>query len=291
MNELNITDVRVHPGDSGFLLDDGHTALVYDTGFAFTGFAVADKIKCILGDRPLDYIFLTHSHYDHAAGTPYLKQYWPNAQVVAGTYAAQIFAKPSAKTIMRDLDGKIAKQCGIHSYEDLFDELKADITVCDGDVIRAGSLEFTAVALPGHTKCSIGYYCPARKLLLGCETIGVYDGGRTVVPSYLVSYDMTIRSIEKVEQMDIENILMPHLGLLDREQTGFFLRESKKSAVETAEQITRMLKAGCSRDSILAFFKEKFYHGYIKAIYPIDAMELNTGITIDLLQREFQIHR
>ena len=66
---MTITDVRVHPGDSGFLLDDGQTAILYDSGFAFTGYAVADKIKTILGARPLDYIFLTHSHYDHALGS------------------------------------------------------------------------------------------------------------------------------------------------------------------------------------------------------------------------------
>ena len=81
--ELTITDVRAHPGDSAFLLDDGQTAILYDTGFAFTGYAVADNIRKALGDRPLDYIFLTHSHYDHALGTPYICARYPSAKVVA----------------------------------------------------------------------------------------------------------------------------------------------------------------------------------------------------------------
>jgi hypothetical protein len=34
---MKITDVRVLPGDSGFLIDDGKTSILYDTGFAFTG--------------------------------------------------------------------------------------------------------------------------------------------------------------------------------------------------------------------------------------------------------------
>lgn len=61
MNNLTITDVRSLPGDSAFLLDDGVTAVLYDSGFAFTGYQVADNIAKVLGDRPLDYIFLTHA--------------------------------------------------------------------------------------------------------------------------------------------------------------------------------------------------------------------------------------
>ena len=59
---VTITDVRSHPGDSAFLIDDGTTTILYDTGFAFTGYAVADNIRKVLGDRSPDYIFLTHSH-------------------------------------------------------------------------------------------------------------------------------------------------------------------------------------------------------------------------------------
>ena len=36
----------------------------------------------------------------------------------------------------------------------------------------------------------------------------------------------------------------------------------------------------------MEFFRQKFYHGYIRAIYPPDAMELNTSIMLDLLTRE-----
>ena len=215
MDRITITDVRVDPGDSAFLIDDGKTAIMYDSGFAFTGYKVADKIKDILCSRGLDYIFLTHSHYDHALGSVYAKRYWHGAKVVAGEYATKIFAKPTAKAVMRDLDSKFATKCGVTDYEDLIDELAVDIPVKDGDVINAGDMEFITLNLPGHTKCSVGYYCPETKLLLGCETIGVFNGSDDVVPSYLVGYKMTIDSIERVEKLDIDNILIPHYGLLD----------------------------------------------------------------------------
>lgn len=286
INGLKITDVRANPGDGAFLIDDGKTAIVYDTGFAFTGYRVAEKIKNVLGERKLDYIFLTHSHYDHALGSVYLLKYWPDAKVVAGEYATKIFEKQTAKAVMRDLDRKFATKCGVDEYEDLIDNLKVDIPVCDGDVIKAGDMEFAVINLPGHTKCSVGYYCPQEKLLLSCESIGVYNGSDDVVPSYLVGYEMALDSIEKVQKLDVENVLVPHYGILDKEKTAFYLKKAEETAVNTATKICDMIKSGKTKEEIAEWFKGKFYHGYIKEIYPVDAMELNTGITIDLIKRE-----
>lgn len=289
MSEIKITDVRYHSGDSAFLLDDGKTAIMYDSGFGFTGFAVADKIKAILGDRKLDYIFLTHSHYDHALGSVYALEYWPDAKVVAGEYATKIFAKDSAKALMRELDGKFAGKCGVESYTDLIDNLKVDIPAADGDIIKAGDMEFTVLNLPGHTKCSVGFYNKKEKLLLACESIGVYDGEGGVVPSYLVGVQMALDSIDRAQKLEIERVLVPHYGVLDSDVAKKYLENAKFNAKDTAEKIAELLKNGASKEEAMAYFKNRYYNGYIKEVYPEDAMELNTGITVDLIKREFEI--
>ena len=104
MIDLKITDVRPMSGDSGFLIDDGKTSILYDTGFGFTGDKLCENIKKILGSRKLDYIFLTHSHYDHALGSAYILRRYPEAKVVAGVYAADIFRRDGAKRVMKELD-------------------------------------------------------------------------------------------------------------------------------------------------------------------------------------------
>ena len=283
---IKIVDVRVSLGDSGFLIDDGKTAILYDSGFAFTGYAMADKIKAYLGDRKLDYIFLTHSHYDHVLGSVYALKYWPEAKVVAGEYAVKIFAKDSAKSLMRDLDRKFADYNGIGEYEDLIDNLRVDIPVSDGDKITAGDMVFTTVNLPGHTRCSIGFYLESEKLLLSCESLGVFDGENKVVPSFLVSYQMSIDSIRKAQALDIENVVVPHCGYLDKEQTAFYLEEAYRSTVRTAEKIADLLKAGGIKEDALRLFKDEYYHGIVKEMYPVDAMELNTGIMIGVIAKE-----
>ncbi len=285
MNGITVTDVRSQKGDAAFLIDDGTTAILFDTGFGFTGYAIADNIARTLGTRKLDYIFLSHSHYDHALATPYIKRRFPEATVVAGRYAGEVFQRPGAKRVMKELDGKFAATCGVTDYECLVDELAADVLVDDGDVITAGSLSFQVLHLPGHTKCSIGYYCPEKKLFLSTETLGVYDGSKTIMPSWLVSYQQCQESIVRVQSLDIEQLLAPHLGLLNTEQTAYFLNTMQTANEQAFAWMTELVTAGKTDDEIIEQYKERYWYGEIRDMYPIDAMKLNTGIQIALIRK------
>lgn len=284
---IKITDMRVRPGDSAFLVDDGKTAILYDSGFGFTGAALADRIKNELGTRPLDYIFLTHSHYDHVYGSAYVLEKYPNACVAAGEYAAKIFKKPGARATMRDLDTKMAKSCGITVYPDLLDRLRVDIPVTDGQEIGAGDMSFVCLHLPGHTKCSFGFFERNTGLLLACETLGSYNGEGDVVPGCLVGCRMCHDAIKRVGSMPVSRILSPHYGMIEGEDVGMFLRRAEECLQETVDNTAAILRRGGSKEEAARAFKDRFYHGYIPTVYPPDAMNLNTGIMIDLIQREY----
>lgn len=286
MQTLTITDVRALPGDSAFLIDNGNTAILYDTGFAFTGYAIAENIRKVLGNRSLDYILLTHSHYDHALGSAYVAKVYPGVKVVAGAYAAQIFKKTTARAVMRDLDRKAAEANGVFEYEDLIDHLKVDIAVNDGDIITCGDLRFSVIGLPGHTKCSVGFYLQESKLLLGTETLGVYFGEDTYLPSYLVGYQMALDSFQKVRGLNIESILLPHYGLVEKAEAAVYLERSEGISRETAQMVKEQLLSGKTREEIAAHFEAVHYQANIRPTYPIDAFRLNTGIMIDLICKE-----
>ena len=63
MKNLRITDVRYQKGDSSFLIDAGKTSILYDSGFGFTGFEVANNIKESLKSQGITdvYLILLHS--------------------------------------------------------------------------------------------------------------------------------------------------------------------------------------------------------------------------------------
>ena len=286
MIPLTITDVRSIPGDSAFLIDDGTTAVLYDTGFGFTGYAVAANVRRILGDRSLDYILLSHSHYDHALGSAYLRKHYPNVQVVAGAYAAKIFSKPTARAVMGDLDRKAATSWGISDYEDLTGDLSADISVSNGDVIECGQMRFTAVELPGHTKCSVGYYLAENKLLLGSETLGVYCGDGIYLPSFLVGYQMALDSMQRAKELEIDQMLIPHYGPVSGEEAQEYLAKGEKIAKESANCILEQLNEGKSTQEILEYLTDLWYIDQVKAGYPYDAFRMNTEIMINLVRKE-----
>ena len=288
MIPLTITDVRSVPGDSAFLIDDGTTAVLYDTGFGFTGFAVAENVRLVLGERPLDYILLTHSHYDHALGSAYLRKCYPNVQVVAGAYADKIFRKPTARAVMRDLDRKAAASFGITEYEDLIDDLRADITVTDGEKIECGSMHFTAVELPGHTKCSVGYYLAENRLLLASESLGVYCGNGVYLPSFLVGYQMTLDSIRKAGELDIDSMVIPHYGPVSGEEAQEYLRRGEETARKSAEMIRAQIAQGKSNEEILEYLTDVLYTEQVRPSYPYDAFRMNTEIMVNLIRKELQ---
>ena len=284
--ELSITDVRVLPGDCAFLLDNGRTAVLYDTGFGFTGEGIAQNIRQILGERKLDYILLTHSHYDHVLGACYIARLYPDVKIVAGEYVQKIFAKPTARATMHALDRSAASKEGVEAYEDLTDMLRVDIAVKDGDEIVCGDMKFRVIGLPGHTKCSVGYYMEENCLLLGSETLGVYLDGGVYLPSYLVGYQMTMDSFAKAKALDIESLLIPHYGVVCGEAAQAFLDGSERAARETAQKICEILVSGGTKEDAFAWFEEHIYIESVRPAYPYEAFKLNTGILIDLIARE-----
>lgn len=284
MRELTITDVRAVPGDSAFLIDDGTTAILYDTGFGFTGDAIAGKIRTLLGSRSLDYLFLTHSHYDHALGTSAIVRHFPQVKVVASGYARRIFEKPTALAVMLEMDRKAAAGYGMEAV--VSDSPRVDITVEDGDELVCGSLRWQVIALPGHTRCSVGYWLASHQLLLSTETLGVRFDNGTCLPSFLVGYQMTLQSFRKAKELQPRQILLPHLGLLC-DQAGAFLNDSENVTVAAADLIRHLLAQGMDEDAVLEQLTQTLYLPHVEPVYPRDAFLLNTGIMIRLIKTEF----
>ena len=86
--------------------------VLFDPGMAWYGEKTVEKIKEIIGDRPIDAVFLTHSHYDHVGALPVIKKYWPDAMVFGAAYAGRVFSKLSAKRLIRELSASAAQLNG-----------------------------------------------------------------------------------------------------------------------------------------------------------------------------------
>ena len=152
---FSVHNVGCVSGGEAFLIltEGGRTALV-DTGFSFTAKGTVRKIRALLGRRKLDYILLTHSHYDHVSGTVACKRVWPDAVVVSAEHAADVFEKPNAiKTMCRLNRAAAASFKKSQLFRNRLKGLHTDRRVKEGDVISLrGRGKGCVRALGGRSK-------------------------------------------------------------------------------------------------------------------------------------------
>lgn len=282
-----IVNVGAVPGGEAYLLISKYGNMLFDSGFGCCGDILVENIKKELGDDKLDYIFLSHSHYDHAPGSAWCINAWPDVKVL-GSYKSQyVFTRSGAKAVMRELDLAASKMYNISSKHDYFDLLRIDVPLEDTEHYSLNGLDVQVFLFPGHTNCSVGFYFPTYKLLLSSETLGVYAGGETVSHAFLVEYKVGLESLEKARKIDIQHMLIPHYGMIHGEDCRKFLDLSYKCCILMWDLVTDGIKRNLSRDELIDILKEHFFTIEKRVIQPEEAFVLNAGYIIDIVEKEF----
>ena len=228
------------------LLQFSDCSILWDTDFACTAPFVIEKLREELCDRPLDYILLSHSHYDHAAGTPYIQRAFPEVRVIAAIHAAEVFRQESTREKMLWLDNAVAVRRGLApAPPEPFSSIHADITLQDNDLLMLGSHPVRAIEAPGHTRDSLCYWFTAENILLGTETLGVYRP-EGIGLAMLVGYGLTLSSINKIRALPIGAMMFPHgEGIIYGQKACHnYLDEAALSAEKTKNTVLSVFEDG-----------------------------------------------
>ncbi len=139
--------------------DTNKSALVDCTEFS-------DRMLDFIGNADLEYILLTHGHFDHIGGVSEISERF-NAKVVISSVDAPMLSSSKLS---------LAAFCGaVHNNS------SADITVEDNDVIELGNSEVYVISTPGHTSGSVCYMCDDN--LFTGDTMFFCSCGRTDFPT------------------------------------------------------------------------------------------------------------
>lgn len=285
---LQITPVSGSPGGECYLITSERSAVLLDAGFAFCARRTARNIQAVLGDRPLDYILLSHSHYDHMAGSPAIRAVYPMAEVVAGIHAQKIVARKNARDTMRALDAAAARTAGWEPDSAAVEELRVDRTVTDGDRIRTADWTIRAMETPGHTRCSISYYFEEEDLLAASESSGVDGGDRGVLTAFIIGYRMSLDAIDRCEAVGAARLLIPHSGLLTGDAAATFFSRSRAAAEKTADFILRCHRQGMDDEAIVRAYTAACFTPERARLQPREAFLLNARAMIPRLIREWE---
>ena len=150
---MKVSMMQVGPiGTNCYILEDGKKAAVIDPGDE------ADRILAQLNqlDVQVEYILLTHGHYDHTTGVPELHKALPGAKI----YIHQADANGAGSRLF-PLAGQVDDLL-------LYDE---------GDALPLGSLTIEVLHTPGHSPGSVTL--KAGDVLFTGDTLFAGDCGRT----------------------------------------------------------------------------------------------------------------
>lgn len=162
--------------------------------------ADADKIynEIIDNDFQVEYILLTHGHYDHIGAVEELKSRLNPTPKVVIHEDEEIYLKDPNKNLSAFRPQYIEKEIS-------FD---ADILIKDSEHIKLGNIIIEGILLPGHTNSSVCYYIDEAKVLIAGDTLFYHSIGTS--DSYEGPFGDLIVNIDKrLFTLDDEVVVYP----------------------------------------------------------------------------------
>lgn len=177
--------------ENTYILTDSETnqGMVIDPG-CYTP-AMKKELRNLI---ELKYIILTHAHGDHMGALNAIRKDYPDAVLIAGV---------KEKELLLD-----AENNGSMEFSPEPVSTEADRYVSEGDSVTLGSIEFTFMETPGHTKGGI-CICGDGKIFTG-DTLFFRSIGRTDL--YSGNMEQMRKSLQKLMRLPDEIQVLPGHG-------------------------------------------------------------------------------
>ncbi len=240
-NTLQVTTVT-----SSHLIISGEYCAIGDAGVYAEGQSLWDRIEQEV--ETIEFILLTHAHFDHVGGVPFLRSRAPHLRLVGGR-ETDVLLKDSEYTKILYEKNKAACEAAAQpfeiSLEDWHESLQLDLVFSDGEALSLGDgVDVILMDTPGHTLDSVSYYVKPDCAFVGGDILGHYGGRDLVTPAFSGDYATYLGSLQKISSYDIQVLGLPHGGALTGELVARYLTELLVYSNQYKDVFRKRLDAG-----------------------------------------------
>ncbi len=269
---------------------DGPRPALFDGGMAFLADAYLADLRPLLGARDLEFLFLTHVHFDHCGAAAAFRKAFPGLRVAASARASEILQRPRALELIRSLNDdatSLASTLGIFEPSPTpFRPFAVDRILADGEEVDLGpGLSVRALATPGHTRDFLSYYVPGRKILVASEAVGCADAAGRITPEFVADYDAYVASIRKLARLDVEVLCQGHALVHSGEDARGYFDRALRQAEEYRQTVEALLEEESGDvDRVVERVKALQYDPKPEPKQPEAAYRINTAARVRLLR-------
>lgn len=263
----------------------GEKIAMIDAGVTVMGPLYKKDILSLTENRGIDFLLLTHSHFDHCGAIPYLRRNLPDFKVGASPVAKEVFHKEKAIEHIINLNREVEELAPPRKEDISIDRIDVDIELKEGDIIELGKeIYIEVLETPGHTRCGLSFYIPSKKAIFFGEAGGVIEKDGTLRPQFLSSYNQYVKSIEKMMKLDIEIIGLAHGGALVGEEARNYLDKSLRETILFKERIIDYFRKYKDREKVIEIISEEDFKNITQLKTPFI---LNLRASVSTIEKEF----
>lgn len=198
-------------------LIEGEKKCLIDGG---TGGEVSRIYKTLkdMNTFPPDIIILTHAHWDHTQGVPFLRK-----KAASLKKDIEVMASKESLPLLEDQSwNKGLAQGSLESIKDV-------TPLNEGDTVDLGGISLKIFDVPGHSKDHIAILDEKNKNIFVGDSIGAKNGDHSFIPTFMPPFwdwDDFNNSVNKLREIDYDSLCLAHFGYIYEDEAKSFLDEA-----------------------------------------------------------------
>lgn len=280
-----------HGGEAILFCGSEKTALL-DCGNSYCGPQTVENLKEALDGRPLDYIMLSHSHYDHIGALPYIKKAYRDAVVLGAEHAARILPRPGARKVMKALG---------EASRDMYEPgctveietagLEVDEIVGEGYVLDLGGRNVRIMETKGHTDCSLSFVLEPDSILFASESTGILENIDYIHTPILKGFENAMEAFEKCRNCKVRYISLPHFGLIPEDFNETYWNLYQEEIDKKFAFLAELKEQGKNTEEIYELYADKYWQPLKAQEQPYEAFAINSKHIVNVFLAHMEENR